>query len=114
MPQLQDEMPSGYRVVVGGNLAESNDKAAQLGLSLGISVLTIVLMLGPVDLVGQAPGFTLDAGGGIVVVDTGSEDSFTVVLDAEPANSVVLTITSGDAGEATVRPARLVFTRNHV
>lgn len=45
MKQLQTAMPSGYRVVVGGNLAESTEKSAQLGLSLGISVLAIVLLL---------------------------------------------------------------------
>lgn len=45
MKQLQSELPSGYRVEAGGNLAESSEKSVQLGLSLGISVLTIVLLL---------------------------------------------------------------------
>jgi multidrug efflux pump subunit AcrB len=45
MKQLEGEMPSGYRVEVGGNLYESAKSASQLALSLGISVLTIILLL---------------------------------------------------------------------
>jgi multidrug efflux pump subunit AcrB len=45
MKQLESELPSGYRVEVGGNLEESERSSSQLALSLGISVLSIVLLL---------------------------------------------------------------------
>ena len=48
-------------------------------------------------------GFTIvENGGSTAVAESGTTDTFTVVLDAEPASNVVLTITSGDTGEATV------------
>ena len=45
MEQLVSEMPGGYGVQVGGNLEKSNDNAAYLAVCLGISVLTIILLL---------------------------------------------------------------------
>lgn len=45
MKQLQEELPSGFRVEVGGMLEESNDGAEQLSLSLGISIFGIILLL---------------------------------------------------------------------
>ena len=45
MQQLASEMPAGYRVEVGGNLEKSNENAAYLAVCLGISVLTIILLL---------------------------------------------------------------------
>ncbi|MEM7415427.1 MAG: hypothetical protein AAF389_08020 [Gemmatimonadota bacterium] len=56
-------------------------------------------------------GFTIaESGGGSIVSEAGSTDDFTVVLDSEPASSVVLDITSGDVGEVTVDVAQLTFT----
>ena len=40
----------------------------------------------------------------------GPADTFTVVLDAQPASDVVISVSSGDTGEATVSPATLTFT----
>ena len=55
-------------------------------------------------------GFTVTASGGsTTVAETGSTDTFTVVLDAEPTSDVVIDITSGDTGEATVTSS-LTFT----
>ncbi|MFT7643295.1 MAG: multidrug efflux pump subunit AcrB [Pirellulaceae bacterium] len=45
MKQIEAELPSGYRIEVGGALAESQEGASQLGACLGISLLTIVLLL---------------------------------------------------------------------
>ena len=45
MKQLQSELSSGFRVEIGGNLENSNDSAADLAVCLGISLLTIVLLL---------------------------------------------------------------------
>lgn len=49
-------------------------------------------------------------GGGTVVSESGSADSLLVVLGSSPVSDVVLRVTSGDVGEATVSPARLTFT----
>ena len=58
----------------------------------------------------DAAGFTIVESGGTSVNESGTTDTFTVVLDAEPTSDVVLTVVSGDTGEATVSPASLTFT----
>ena len=56
-------------------------------------------------------GFTVTpTGGGNVVNENGSTDTFDVVLTAQPAADVVLTLSNPDAGEVTVSPATLTFT----
>ncbi|MFQ5982540.1 MAG: efflux RND transporter permease subunit, partial [Woeseiaceae bacterium] len=45
MKELQRELPSGFWIEIGGMLEESRDSAEQLSLSLGISVLSIILLL---------------------------------------------------------------------
>ncbi|MDC0246164.1 hypothetical protein OAK27_05850, partial [Acidimicrobiaceae bacterium] len=55
-------------------------------------------------------GFTIvQSGGSTSVSESGSTDTFTVVLDAQPASNVVLSISSADTGEATVTSS-LTFT----
>ena len=55
-------------------------------------------------------GFTItQTGGSTSVAETGTTDTFTVVLNAQPASDVVLTVTSSDTGEATVT-STLTFT----
>ncbi len=44
------------------------------------------------------------------VSESGNMDIFSIVLTAQPALNVVLTVTSGDTGEATVTPASVTFT----
>ena len=58
----------------------------------------------------DSPGFTVTESGGTSVSETGTTDTFTVVLDAQPTTDVVLTAASGDTGEATFSPASLTFT----
>ena len=56
-------------------------------------------------------GFTVaESSGSTGVAETGSTDTFTVVLDKGPASDVVISVSSGDTGEATVSPATLTFT----
>ena len=58
----------------------------------------------------DAAGFTItQTGGSTGVAETGTTDTFTVVLNAQPASNVVLTVTSSDTGEATVN-SPLTFT----
>ena len=54
-------------------------------------------------------GFTLSTTTA-TVAETGTTATFTVVLDAEPSSNVVISVTSGDTGEATVSAANLTFT----
>ena len=57
----------------------------------------------------DAPGFTIEETDAATEVDeSGSTDTFTVVLDAQPTSDVVLTITSDDTGEATVPALSLI------
>ena len=57
------------------------------------------------------PGFTVtESDGSTTVSESGTTDTFTVVLDAAPLTDVVITVTSGDTGEATVDLATLTFT----
>ncbi len=61
--------------------------------------------------VNDAAGFTIvESGGSTSVGESGTTDTFTVVLNAQPNSNVVLTVVSGDTGEATVGPATLTFT----
>ena len=55
-------------------------------------------------------GFTIvELEGSTAVDESGTTDTFTVVLDAQPDSDVVLSITSSDTGEATVTSS-LTFT----
>ncbi|HJM99583.1 MAG TPA: hypothetical protein QF850_04940, partial [Acidimicrobiales bacterium] len=56
-------------------------------------------------------GFTIvESDGSTEVAESGTTDTFTIVLDAQPTIDVVLTITSDDTGEATVNPSSITFT----
>ena len=59
----------------------------------------------------DSPGFTVvESGGSTSVNESGTTDTFTVVLDSKPVGTVVIGVSSGDTGEATVSPASLTFT----
>ena len=53
------------------------------------------------------------------VDESGTTDTFTVVLDAQPTSDVVIVLTSSDTGEATVNSpldlysSQLGYTTNH-
>ena len=62
----------------------------------------------------DSAGFTVtQSGGSTGVAETGSTDTFTVSLTAQPATDVVLSVVSGDTGEATVDKAQLTFTNGN-
>jgi hypothetical protein len=59
-------------------------------------------------------GFTVvETGGSTAVSESGTQDTFTVVLTAQPDSHVVIDVTSGDIGEAMVSPAQLTFTSSN-
>jgi predicted transcriptional regulator len=63
---------------------------------------------------GAGAGVTVAlSGGSTAVSEAGSTDSFTVVLDAQPASDVVMSVGSTDTGEVTVSPASLTFTNSN-
>lgn len=65
----------------------------------------------PVSLVVTVRGVTIaESDGATSVTESGSTDSFTVVLDSEPASDVVIEVVSADETEATVSPSELKFT----
>ncbi len=55
----------------------------------------------------------IQSGGSTSVDESGTTDSFTVVLDRQPLTDVVLTVTASDTGEATVDVATLTFTSSN-
>ena len=61
----------------------------------------------------DAPGFTVAESSGTSVNESGTTDTFTVVLDSKPAGDVVIGVTSGDTGEATVSASALTFTTSN-
>ncbi|MBI1314162.1 hypothetical protein GC176_22945 [bacterium] len=99
-----DAVVNGNRTVdvtVSVNVAQSNTAFA------GVSAQTVNVMLTDNDV----PGFAISApGGGLEVIETGTTDTFTVVLTAQPLTNVVLDVSSSDVGEASVNPAQLTFT----
>ena len=59
-------------------------------------------------------GFTVtQSGGSTTVAETGSTDTFTVVLNAQPTSNVVISVVSSDTGEATVSAGTLTFTNGN-
>ncbi|NQV26358.1 MAG: FG-GAP repeat protein, partial [Rhodopirellula sp.] len=60
------------------------------------------------------PDFVItESGGTTVTTESGTTDSFDVVLTLQPQSNVVLTVTSGNSGEATVDQATLTFTTSN-
>src|SRR5690606_24443692 len=54
-------------------------------------------------------GFTLSQTA-LTTIENGADESFTVVLTAEPSSNVVLSVVPGDESEGTVSPTTLTFT----
>ncbi|NDV15589.1 T9SS type B sorting domain-containing protein [Muricauda sp. TY007] len=69
-------------------------------------VLFILLGIG----VGYGQTIVIDDGDGVNTSETGTFDTFTVVLDTQPATDVVLNVVSGNTNEGTVDFSTLTFT----
>ena len=58
----------------------------------------------------DSAGFTIaESDSTTVVTETGSTDTFTVVLDAEPDSDVVIDLSTPDATESSVSPSTLFY-----
>lgn len=55
-------------------------------------------------------GITVDAGDGLLVKETGTTDTFTVVLTAQPTSNVNISVATSDATEFSRSTTSLVFT----
>jgi hypothetical protein len=55
-------------------------------------------------------GFTIDPTSGLVVSELGDSDTFTIVLNTQPAANVTVTLASSDTTEGTVSPSSVTFT----
>jgi hypothetical protein len=60
----------------------------------------------------DSAGFTKSKSA-VSVSESGTTDTFTVVLNVQPASNVVISVTSGDTGEATVSASSLTFTTSN-
>ena len=78
---------------------------AAAGLLLAISLLVAA------STVAAAATISVTVSGGSTSVDeSGTTDTFDVVLSEQPATSAVVSLSSSDPGEVTVSPATLTFT----
>jgi uncharacterized repeat protein (TIGR01451 family) len=57
----------------------------------------------------QAIGVTVDPAGGLTTTEAGGSDTFSVVLDAAPAGTVIFDLAVDDPSEGSVAPAQLAF-----
>ncbi len=55
-------------------------------------------------------GVSVDPAQGLTTTEGGGSDTFTVVLETQPAAEVRISLSSSDTGEVTVSPASLTFT----
>ena len=57
----------------------------------------------------DSAGFTITESNGTLVSETGTSDTFTVVLDTMPGADVTLSVTDNDTSEVSYSPSSLVF-----
>ena len=65
-----------------------------------------------VSFAATTPGFTLSKSA-LTIAENAGTGTFTVVLDAQPSNNVILNVTSDDTNEATIDKATLTFTADN-
>lgn len=58
----------------------------------------------------ETAGITVTPTAGLVTSESGASATFSVVLNAEPANAVTISLASSDTSEGVVDPAELTFT----
>ncbi|MFC1670271.1 hypothetical protein ACFL20_07740, partial [Spirochaetota bacterium] len=71
--------------------------------------------LNPVDIYlntidDDSPGFTVTPTSGLITSESGSEATFTVVLNSAPTDDVTITMSSSDTSEGTINPGSITFT----
>lgn len=61
----------------------------------------------------ETAGLTLSRSAGLSTSESGTSDTFTIVLNTAPTNDVAVTLSSSNEGEATVSPVELTFTSSN-
>lgn len=61
----------------------------------------------------DGPGFTINQSGGNTQLPENGSDSFTVILNTQPTNDVILNLSSTDGGAASLSPTTLTFDQNN-
>lgn len=61
----------------------------------------------------DSPGITVSPISGLITTEAGGSASFTVVLNTQPSNDVVINLSSSNTDEGTVSPASLTFTNSN-
>ncbi len=97
---VEDDGDQQYSIVSPG---ATSDDPAYNGLSLPLITIT---NLDDED----TPGFAISPSTELTVVESGTTDTYTVALTAQPIADVVITHTSSDTTEGTVTPPTSVFT----
>lgn len=57
----------------------------------------------------DSAGIEVDPNAGLITTEAGGSDTFTVTLQSEPVDNVVVALSSNDPGEGTVSPTELAF-----
>lgn len=91
-----DLKPGNYRFTVRGINAAGEPGAWSSNTNFTVTTPT-------------TPGFSLNRTS-LSVNESGTTDTFTVVLDIQPTTNVVLNLRSSNAGEVTVTPTTMTFT----
>ncbi len=110
-----DELSKTVTLDVLGDAADESDETIEITLSeTGGSGTAIYTNNPAVSTItdDDTAGFTLSKTE-VTVNESGTADTFTAVLDSQPAGSVVLAVSSGDTGEAAVSPESLTFTSDN-
>ncbi|QOR36805.1 S-layer homology domain-containing protein [Clostridium sp. 'deep sea'] len=101
---LDDHLIDGY-ITTSINLSVDSTNSDPYFHNIGqiIAVLTLD---------NDVAGLTLTDTTGKTVSENGSTDTFTIAIDTEPQDKVVLEVSSSDTGEVTASPAALTFTKD--
>ncbi|MEL7146841.1 MAG: Calx-beta domain-containing protein, partial [Bacteroidota bacterium] len=97
-------------IVAGDELVENSETFTVTLSSPGNGTIDDGTGIGTITNDDNAGFSIVESSGSTDVTEAGGTDTYTVVLDAEPASNVVISVSSGDTGEATVSTASLTFT----
>ena len=104
--------------ISGDEIDEGTSEEFKVNLSNPSSNAQLSMISGATEGVGTITdnddaGFTVTESSGTSVNESGTTDTFTVVLETKPTSDVVISVSSGDIGEATVDKASLTFTSSN-
>jgi hypothetical protein len=99
--------------VAGDSQVESNEGfTVQLSNASGVAQITDGTAAGTIltDDIAATPGITVTPTSGLTTKESGSSASFSVILDSQPDDDVIIDVASLDTGEGTTDASQLTFT----